>query len=75
MKSFLGVGNTCVVCHAYENELGITSGYSRGRYMLHYHGEWPDEDKMLDMFHRNEEKKKAKTAKTPGASTSPLTVD
>ena len=67
MKSFLGIGNTCVVT-AYEKSLGISNGYSRGRYMLHTYGCWPDDDLMIEMNKRHQEvkeKKKAKKAATP----------
>ena len=75
MKGFLGIGNTCVVTsNGYEAELGIKGGYSRGRYMLHTYGAWPDDDKMLEMHARHQEAKK-KTVNPAGASTSAQTVD
>ena len=75
MKGFLGIGNTCVVMPSgYEAAIGIKSGYSRGRFMLHKYGAWPDAEKMLEMYSRQEAKKQ-KTVNPAGASTSVLTVD
>jgi hypothetical protein len=36
MKSFLGIGHTCIVTE-YEKSIGITSGYSRALYARFRH--------------------------------------
>ena len=72
-KHFFGIGNTCVVYgNAYEKSIGLTGGYSRGRYLLHNYGAWPDADVLIEMNerHRPAEKK----AKGDGC-TSSLEVD
>ena len=58
----MGIGNTCVVMD-YEKALGITSGYSRGRYCLHVHGFWPDDEVLIEMHQRWSAKQKNKKQK------------
>ena len=81
MKYFLSIGNTCV-CTQYEKELGITNGYSRGRYVLHQYGYWPDDDVLLAMNERAYKPPRAPTIKpttlpdAPSApAAAPITVD
>ena len=65
MKNFLGIGNTCVVSGEYEKSLGIKNGYSRGRYCVHIHGQWPDASTLLEMNQRYFKEKKPKENKAP----------
>ena len=74
MKNFLGIGNTCVVHGSdHEKSLGIVNGYSRGRYVLHTYGHWPDDNLLIKMNERHQERKEAKEAKQ--AKCEPIVAD
>ena len=47
----------------YEKSIGVIDGYSRGRYCLHHYGEWPDDEKLLEMYRRQTARRKPKTPK------------
>uniref|UniRef100_A0A7S4MXL7 BRCT domain-containing protein n=1 Tax=Prymnesium polylepis TaxID=72548 RepID=A0A7S4MXL7_9EUKA len=67
-KNFMSIGNTCVATD-YEKSIGITSGYSRGRYVLHTTGFWPDRDTLLEMHARYSKPKGPPAGKVKPADT------